>query len=102
MQAAIGCKIAGDDLEFAVAGTTVFVCDDNDEETIEMLKEEVNEEVKTEIVKPNSEDGVGVHGNSLGALEALVGYLRSNNTKVKRDPINVSMIEVGPVTKQAV
>ena len=87
----------------AIAGSTVFVCENpDDEEEIEMLKEEVENEIKTEIVKPNSEDGVGVHGNSLGALEALVGYLRSENTKVQRDPINVSMIEVGPVSKQSV
>lgn len=100
LQAAIGCKIAGENLEYAIAGSTVFVCENpDDQEEIDMLKAEVEDELKTEIVKPNSEDGVGVHGNSLGALEALVGYLRSENTKVQREPVNVSMIEVGPVTK---
>lgn len=67
-----------------------------------MLAEAVMDELKEAIVKPNSQTGVGVHGNSLGALEALCGYLRSENTKVQREPVGISMIGLGPVTKQAV
>lgn len=93
MQAAIGCKIAGEDLEEAVAGASVLVCEqDEDEEFIEELKKAVMEELKQGIVKPNNEIGVGVHSSSMGALEALVGYLRSENTKVERDPVNVSCV----------
>lgn len=58
-------------------------------------------ELKESTVKPNSQLGVGVHGSSLGALEALVGYLRSENTQVARTPVSVSMVNIGPVTKQA-
>lgn len=100
LQAAIGCKITGEGLEEVVAGSTVYTCDDEEEE--EILREEVMNELKQNIVKPNSQHGVIVHGNSLGALEALCGYLRSENTKVKRDPVNISSISIGPVTKQSV
>ena len=57
------------------------------------------EELKEDIVQPNSKEGVAVNGNSLGALEALVGYLRSENTKTQRTPVNVSMVNIGPITK---
>ncbi|CAL6030188.1 Translation_initiation factor IF-2 [Hexamita inflata] len=102
VQAAIGCKLAGEGFEDAVAGSTVYVCEDEDSEEEEMLKDAVMDELKQGIVKANSDIGVAVHGNSLGALEALVGYLRSENTKVQRDPVNVSLIQIGPITKQTI
>lgn len=46
------------------------------------MREEVEKELKHEIMKAEDEFGVVVNGNSLGALEALVGYLKSENTKV--------------------
>ena len=80
VQAAIGCKIAGEGLEEVVAGSTLYVCEESGDE--EILAEAVMDELKQGTVKPNAEVGVAVHGNSLGALEALVGFLRSENTKV--------------------
>lgn len=80
IKAAIGCKIAGEGLDEAIAGSTVYIAEDEEDE--EILAEAVMDELKESIAKPNSQSGVGVHGNSLGALEALCGYLRSENTKV--------------------
>lgn len=44
LQAAIGCKITGEGLDEVVAGSTVYTCDDEEEE--EILKEEVMNELK--------------------------------------------------------
>ena len=46
--------------------------------------------------------GVYVASSSLGALEALLGYLRSENTLAQRAPVAVSGAAIGPVTKQIV
>lgn len=42
--------------------------------------------------------GIFVHSNSLGALEALVGYLRSENTQNMREPVPISSVAIGPIT----
>eukprot|EP00702_Spironucleus_salmonicida_P003891 EST45182.1 Eukaryotic translation initiation factor 5B [Spironucleus salmonicida] len=100
LQAAIGCKIAAKDLELAVAGTPLYLVENDEEE--EILLEAVMDELKNEVAAIKNDLGVYVHSSSLGALEALIGYLRSENTVKTREPVPISAAAIGPVTKQTI
>jgi len=96
VKAAQGIKIAAQNLENAVAGTQMLVVQKGD--TVEDLKAEVMGDM-TDIFKSvdKSGEGVCVQASTLGSLEALLEFLRSDAVKIP-----VSGINIGPVHKRDV
>ncbi|KAK9798489.1 hypothetical protein WJX73_000508 [Symbiochloris irregularis] len=96
VKAARGIKIAAQGLEHAVAGTQMLVARKDDD--LEALKEEVMEDMQDIFASVDrSGEGVCVQASTLGALEALLEFLRSDAVKIK-----VSGINIGPVHKRDV
>ena len=92
--AANGVKIAANGLDSAVAGSPLIVA--NTEEEVEDAKFIVNEEFANIQKKFKLEMlGVGVSASTLGSLEALLEYLKSQK-------VPVSHVSVGPVSKEDV
>jgi len=97
IRGAIGLKIAAPGLEKAVAGSPVFVVGPEDEE------EDIMDEMRVDfadIMKHVSRDstGVTVHASTLGALEALLQFLREET----QPPIPVATVNIGPVHRRDV
>lgn len=94
---AIGIKIVAPDIARAVAGTSVLVKHADDE--IEDIKDEVQSDL-TQVFKALSTEnkGVMVHASTLGALEALLQFLRDECDP----PIPVCHINIGPIHKKDV
>lgn len=94
VKAALGVKISAPDLEKAIAGSRLLVVGPDDDE--DDLKEEVMSDLTSLL---NSIDksgrGVCVQSSTLGALEALLDFLKSSK-------IPVSGINIGPVYKRDV
>uniref|UniRef100_A0A061RKG6 Eukaryotic translation initiation factor 5B n=1 Tax=Tetraselmis sp. GSL018 TaxID=582737 RepID=A0A061RKG6_9CHLO len=96
VKAAQGIKIAAQGLENAVAGTSLYVVGPDDD--VEDLKEEVMgdmEDIFSSIDKGG--EGVYVQASTLGSLEALLTFLRSDAVQIP-----VSAISIGPVHKRDV
>ncbi|KAI7861414.1 P-loop containing nucleoside triphosphate hydrolase protein [Spinellus fusiger] len=94
VKAALGVKISASDLEKAIAGSRLLVCGPDDDE--EDLKEEVMSDL-TNLMSSidRSGHGVWVQASTLGALEALLEFLRTSK-------IPVSGINIGPVHRKDV
>ncbi len=92
VRAAAGIKIIADNLENVVPGAPVLVVPDESkvEEYVKIVREEVAE-VKIE----TDREGVIAKADTLGTLEALVTYLRSQGIPVRKADIgNVSKRDV--------
>ncbi|KAE8905623.1 Eukaryotic translation initiation factor [Phytophthora fragariae] len=96
MKAAMGVKICAQGLEKAVAGTQIYVVGPDDD--VEELKDSVMSDLTgiLDSVKATRR-GVMVQASTLGALEALLEFLRSCDP-----PIPVSCVNIGPVHKKDV
>ncbi|TYZ58991.1 hypothetical protein PybrP1_002143 [[Pythium] brassicae (nom. inval.)] len=96
MKAAMGVKLAAHGLEKAVAGTPIYVVGPDDD--VEELKDSVMSDLTgiLDSVKATKR-GVLVQASTLGALEALLEFLRSCDP-----PIPVSCVNLGPVHKKDV
>ncbi|MEM0225513.1 MAG: translation initiation factor IF-2 [Thermofilaceae archaeon] len=92
VRAAAGVLVAAPDLDGAIPGAP-FLAAPTDEE-VKRLIGEVEEEVKSVRVARDTV-GVVVKADTLGTLEALVGYLRRFNVPVR-------YADVGPVVKRDV
>jgi len=94
VKAALGVKIAANDLEHAIAGSRLLlVGPDDDEEDLEM---EVMSDLEQLFSKVSTSGaGVAVQASTLGSLEALLAFLKSS-------AIPVSTISIGPVYKRDV
>lgn len=92
--AAQGLKVAAQNLEDAVAGTSLLVC--RNEEDLPRLQEQVQDELESvkKLLKVNGE-GVYVQTSTLGSLEALLEFLGSLNP-----PIPVGDFSIGPIHKR--
>lgn len=92
--AANGVKISAPNLDSALAGTPLVVANtpDDVDDAIAICENEY-ENIKKKIKLENL--GVGVAASTLGSLEALLEYLRTEN-------IPVSHISVGPVSKDQI
>ena len=97
LEGAIGIKIVAPDIARAVAGTPLFVVQAEDD--VEDVKEDVQSDL-TQVMKALKTDsnGVMVHASTLGALEALLQFLREEC----KPPIPVSHINIGPIYKKDV
>ncbi|CAM9361250.1 unnamed protein product [Chrysoparadoxa australica] len=93
---AIGVKICANGIERAVAGTPVMVIGPDDDE--EDIKEEVMKDFEQIMKMDIEKQGVLVQASTLGALEALMQFLR----KECNPPIPVSAVGIGPVFKKDV
>ena len=94
---ATGVKIVAPDIGKAVAGTPLLALQEDDDE--EDVKEDVMSDL-TSVFKSLSTDakGVTVHASTLGALEALLQFLREEC----KPPIPVSSISIGTIFKKDV
>ncbi|PWN44448.1 hypothetical protein IE81DRAFT_321345 [Ceraceosorus guamensis] len=94
VKAALGVKISGPGLEKAISGSRLLVCGEDDDE--EELKDDVMADLQ-DLQKwiSTSGKGVCVQASTLGSLEALLEFLKTQN-------IPVSGIEIGPVFKGSV
>lgn len=94
VKAALGVKIAANDLEKAVAGSRLLVVKDGDDE--EEMMEDVMEDLTglLDSVDPTGR-GVTVQASTLGSLEALLDFLKDMK-------IPVMSIGLGPVYKRDV
>jgi len=97
IKGALGVKIIGNGLEKVMAGTPVMVVGPDDEE--EDIKAEVMSDL-TSLTDSLSVDkkGVMVQASTLGALEALLQFLRVET----KPPIPVSSVGIGTVFKKDV
>ncbi|XP_036145253.1 eukaryotic translation initiation factor 5B isoform X1 [Monomorium pharaonis] len=94
VKAAQGVKIAAKDLEKAIAGLNLQVAQKPDE--VEVMKEEIAKELSSALGNIRlAERGVYVQASTLGALEALLDFLKSSK-------IPYSGIRIGPVVKKDV
>lgn len=94
VKAALGVKIAANDLEHAIAGSRLMVVGPDDDE--EDLEEEVMSDLENLLSKVSKDQrGVSVQASTLGSLEALLEFLRASK-------IPVSNISIGPVFKRDV
>jgi translation initiation factor 5B len=94
VKAALGVKIAANDLEHAIAGSRLLVVGpDDDEEDLEMEVMSDLEQLFSKVSKSGA--GVAVQASTLGSLEALLAFLKSSS-------IPVSTISIGPVYKRDV
>lgn len=97
VKGALGVKVIGNNLEKVMAGTPVMVVGPNDEE--EDIKAEVMSDLTKLTGKLNTDKtGVLVQASTLGALEALLQFLREDT----QPPIPVSAIGIGTVHKRDV
>lgn len=94
VKAALGVKIAANDLEKAVAGSRLLVVGEDDDE--EDLMEEVMDDLTGLLDSVDSSGkGVVVQASTLGSLEALLDFLKDMK-------IPVMSIGLGPVYKRDV
>ena len=92
VKAALGIKIAANDLEGAIAGSRLLVVGPEDDE--EDLEEEVMADLQQLLSKVSKDNrGVSVQASTLGSLEALLEFL-------KQMKIPVANISIGPVYKR--
>ncbi|RNF05912.1 putative translation initiation factor IF-2 [Trypanosoma rangeli] len=92
MKAAMGIKIAANELEFVIPGTPLLVLhpgDDKDKIAHEVMKD------TNKITDQLSPDGIGVtvQSSTLGSLEALLAYLKDMK-------IPVASASIGPLHKR--
>ena len=86
--AATGVKICAPNLDKAMSGMPIRVCDEQD---IEKEKEEMMEEIDDITVETQS-NGVIIKADTLGGLEAMVKILRDNG-------INIRKASIGEINK---
>ncbi|KAL4860126.1 Eukaryotic translation initiation factor 5B [Chlorella vulgaris] len=94
LRAAMGVKIAAHNLESAVAGTQLYVVGPDDD--VEDLKDAVMEDMQDIFSSVDKTgEGVCVQASTLGSLEALLEFLRSDAVQIA-----VSSINIGPINKK--
>ena len=94
VKAALGVKIAANNLDKAIAGSRLLVVGDDDDE--EDIADEVMSDLQHLLGKVSkSGRGVSVQASTLGSLEALLEFLRVSK-------IPVANISIGPVYKRDV
>ena len=92
VQAAAGIKIASQDLEGVLPGSTVFIAKNDSE--ISQFQKTIEEEMKSVFLETQT-DGVTIKCDTIGSLEAITEMLR-------RQQIPVSKADIGPVNRRDV
>lgn len=92
IRAAMGIKIAANDLEFAIPGTPLLVVRPNDDK--EKIAAEVMKEASSMLSDVDKSGiGVTVQSSTLGSLEALLAFLKDMK-------IPVANVAIGPMHKR--
>jgi translation initiation factor 5B len=95
--AAAGLKITSPDLEGVLAGSPVYVYDNNNQreskDELDRLKSLVESEVKNAIVSNTQTSGVILKCDTIGSLEAIVDLLKKANV-----PIRIA--DIGNITRR--
>jgi translation initiation factor 5B len=96
--AAAGLKITSPDLEGVLAGSPVYVYDDDNnqrksKDELDRLKSLVESEVKNAIVSNTQTSGVILKCDTIGSLEAIVDLLKKANV-----PIRIA--DIGNITRR--
>ncbi|KAJ8100949.1 hypothetical protein POJ06DRAFT_221056 [Lipomyces tetrasporus] len=94
VKAALGVKIAANDLDKAIAGSRLLLVGPDDDEE-ELMDEVMSDLTSLESALDKSGRGVCVQASTLGSLEALLDFL-------KQMKIPVMSISIGPVYKRDV
>ncbi|KAK9332130.1 hypothetical protein V1520DRAFT_305156 [Lipomyces starkeyi] len=94
VKAALGVKIAANDLDKAIAGSRLLLVGPDDDEE-DLMDEVMSDLVSLESALDKSGRGVCVQASTLGSLEALLDFL-------KQMKIPVMSISIGPVFKRDV
>lgn len=89
--AATGVKIVASGLDSAVAGMPIRAT--SNQKDVELLKQEVQEEVKDAVIEESGEEGVIIKADTIGGLEALRNLLQEKS-------IPISSASLGDVTKK--
>ena len=90
------CSILLQGLEHAIAVTGLYVVGSDDD--LEDVKEATMEDMKSVLNRiDKSGEGVYVQASTLGALEAMLEFLKSSDVKIP-----ISGIGIGPVHKKDV
>ncbi|MEM3949933.1 translation initiation factor IF-2 [Saccharolobus sp.] len=90
--AAAGVKISAPNLEEALAGSPLYVIED--ESKVEQYTQQIEEEIK-EVRLYSDIDGIVLKADSLGTLEALISALQ-------REGIPIRLADIGPISKRDV
>jgi translation initiation factor 5B len=97
IEAAMGVKIVAPGLEKVMAGTGLMVIGPDDDEND--IKEEVMRDIASVMSNLETDSrGVTVQASTLGALEALLEYLR----KECNPPVPVARVGIGPIFRKDV
>jgi translation initiation factor 5B len=98
IKAAMGIKISAQNLDGAIAGTNVMVYRKKDGDDLDEMKRTVMEDYDKVMNNISTQDrGVYVQASTLGALEALLEFLKSEDVKIP-----VCGVSIGPVHKKDV
>jgi len=84
--ASAGVKISAPGLEDVLAGMPFITTSTNNNDLIEIYKQELMDE-KTDIEVIGGDEGIIVRADTLGSLEALNNILKENNIKIRRASI---------------
>jgi translation initiation factor 5B len=95
--AAAGLKITSPDLEGVMAGSPLYVYNNQrkDKEELERIKTLVESEVKNAIVSNTQTTGVILKCDTIGSLEAIVDLLKKANVAIR-------MADIGNITRRDV
>ncbi|MDQ5842288.1 MAG: translation initiation factor IF-2 [Thermoproteota archaeon] len=95
--AAAGLKITSPDLEGVLAGSPVYVYNNQrkSKEELDHLKSLVESEVKNAIVSNTQSNGVVLKCDTIGSLEAIVDLLKKANVAIR-------MADIGNITRRDV
>jgi translation initiation factor 5B len=96
--AAAGLKITSPDLDGILAGTPLYVYNNNqgkDKEELGQLKSIIESEIKNVIVSNTETTGVILKCDTIGSLEAIVDLLKKAN-------IAIRMADIGNITRRDV
>lgn len=86
VSAAIGVRVIGKDLEFAVAGMPLATY--NSDEQKKEIEKEINQILKDFFID-SSNEGIVVKVDSLGSLDALLYILRKENVPIKKASVGM-------------
>lgn len=92
VHAAAGIKIASQDLEGVLPGSTVYIAKNDSE--ISQFRKTIEDEMKSVFLETQT-DGVTIKCDTIGSLEAITEMLR-------RQQIPVSKADIGPVNRRDV
>jgi len=99
IKAAIGVKICAQGLEHAVAGSPIMVYSPEKGDDLNDIKEEVMKDFSSlQTNLATDAEGVFAQASTLGALEALLEFLRNEC----KPPIPVHAVAIGPIFKRDV